>query len=63
MNNQGIYLNSFASGFLYFFGLSDNPFQHLDKKYKQINDANELAKDWTNVGADIKKSYEQFKAH
>ena len=62
MDSGNIYLRSFVSGFLYIFGLSDNPFTYLSSKYKNRNDAEEIDKDWRIVGTDIQNSYEQHKS-
>jgi len=62
MNEKYIYLKSFVSGFLYVFGLSKNPSSILNTKYREQNDINEMEKDWQNIGSDIQKSYEQYRA-
>ena len=61
MSRKYIYLRSFVSGFLYVFGLSENPTIYLNTKYREQNDTNEMVKDWKNIGTDIQKSYEKFK--
>ena len=62
MPKQYIYLRSFVSGFLYVFGLSENPVVYFKEKYRERNDAEEIAKDWIRIGTDMQKSYEQFKS-
>ena len=62
MNKKYIYLYSFFLGFLYVFGFNENPSVYLKKRYREQQDAGEMAKDWRNIGFDILKSYEQVKA-
>ena len=62
MVKKSVYLYSFVSGFLYVFGLSENPSRYLNKKFREQNDNDEIAKDWENIGTDIQKSYEKFKS-
>ena len=62
MTKQYIYLNPFLSGFLYVFGLCENPVVYFKEKYKEQNDAEEMTNDWIRIGTDIQKSYEQFKS-
>ena len=50
MNDKYTYLHSFVSGFLYVFGLSENPSDYLMKKYREQNDFDEISKDWINIG-------------
>ena len=60
-------MTSFINGFLYFFGLSDNPIDRYYKEQKEQNnglsgfeiDAYNLHNDWRRVGMDIKKAYEK----
>ena len=56
------YLHPFVSGFLYVFGLSENPSAYISKKYNEQNDAERLSNDWYKIGNDIRKSYETYKA-
>ena len=64
-------MQSFIDGFLFFFGLADNPieeyYQELVRKRKMRTDglsgweidARNLYGDWERVGMDIQKAYEQ----
>ena len=47
----------FAGGFLFVFGLSDNPLYSLRYKFKEENDMKNIESDWINVGKGIQKSY------
>ena len=64
-------MQSFIDGFLFFFGLADNPIEEYRKqishKYRigeeELSgweiDARNLYGDWQRVGMDIQKAYEQ----
>jgi len=64
-------MESFVDGFLFFFGLSDNPIEkyrkQLSQKFKEGDrelsgweiDARNLYGDWQRVGMDIQKAYEK----
>jgi hypothetical protein len=51
----------FLSAFIPAFFLA-NPFGLFPKKSAHPNDVKNLSGDWSNIGNDIKKSYEQFKS-
>ena len=55
MTKKHLYLNSFVSGFLYVFGLSENPVIILRSKYQQ-SDSKGIAEDWINVGGYFQKA-------
>ena len=63
MTKNYFYSNSFVSGFLYIFGLSENPAAYLKSKYNNQNDANEIAGDWRRVGGYIQKSINTYIPH
>ncbi len=55
--NSNQFFNVFIDGILYFFGIKDNPLEKYRKSQK--SDADNLEKDWQNIGKDIQKAYEQ----
>ena len=60
MSVNNIYLKSFVSGFLYVFGLSENPISYFENKYRKQNDKEEMKKDWMNIVNDIRMSYDIY---
>ena len=52
---------SFTRGFLYFFGLADNPAENIKSKIFSKSDSERLLDDWRKIGNDIRKSYEIYK--
>lgn len=51
-------MREFFLGFLYFFGLNDNPMMLKLRKRREESDSDRLSGDWYNVGNDIRKAYE-----
>lgn len=61
MKTKVTLLCQFVAGFLSVFGLS-NPAKDNIKISNQSRDVEKLYGDWSKVGNDINKSYEQFKS-
>jgi hypothetical protein len=55
------HLLTFTQGFLYFFGLADNPGKDMLHNMKRKSDAESLLGDWYKVGNDIRSAYEAGK--
>ena len=55
------FLYYFTGSLLFVFGLSDNPLSSLRHKFGKENDAENIRRDWINVGNSIQKAYEQVK--
>ena len=53
---------SFVQGFLYFFGLVDNPAKSIESNMLNKSDYESLSGDWYKIGNDIRKSYETCKS-
>jgi hypothetical protein len=51
----------FLGGFLFVFGLVDNPIRSLKYRFKKDNDMENIKRDWINVGNSIQKAYEKAK--
>ena len=56
---SNLQLNCFLGGFLFGFGLSDNPLKQFRGKFNKINDDINISNDWVIVGNHIRKSYER----
>lgn len=52
------YIAAFINGFLYVFGLSDNPIKRTNENYRSNNDNEALSKDWENVGSELKNAFD-----
>ena len=55
---QGVLL----SGILFFFSLAGNPIREYRRRMAMRSDADRMAEDWRNVGNDVRKAYEEYKA-
>jgi len=51
----------FIDGFLYAFGLSDNPLKNIKMKYTFQSDNEAISNDWQRVGIDINKAFHESK--
>lgn len=54
-----LYYAVFIDGFLYVFGLSENPFIDKLQAIKGRTDSQALADDWARVGADFRKAFDK----
>lgn len=50
---------TFLRGFLYMFGIGDNPILEILKERRKQTDSERMSEDWVNVGKYIKTAYEQ----
>ena len=50
----------FLDGILFFFSMGKNPIKEYAEKYRTNSDAENIAKDWQNVGNDIRAAYSEL---
>jgi len=60
MSRKTVFL-FFIDGFLYTFGLSDNPVKKVKRKISSRSDNYAISKDWHQVGVDIKNAFDESK--
>ncbi len=51
----------FLDGILFFFSLGSNPLKKYKDERDKTNDADNIARDWQNVGNDIRNAYEKYR--
>lgn len=55
--------NVFIDGIFFFFSIGSNPIKKYSDERKKTTDMENMAKDWQNVGNDIRNAYERYKAY
>lgn len=58
--SKQVLFTAFIDGFLYLFGLSDNPIKGIEIEHFD-NDNVSLSKDWENIGVELKKAFDDEK--
>lgn len=54
-------ISTFLDSILYFFALGNNPIEEWRKRHQRQSDSDNMARDWYNIGQDIRNAFEKYK--